>query len=66
MLNLSLSYEQRLKVAEMAKEITISFGGRLQITNTATKQDMNDSVSEAVNKMYSESFSQILKLVEGK
>ncbi|WP_041580215.1 hypothetical protein [Bacillus sp. 1NLA3E] len=63
---MSLSNEQRLQVAQLAKEITIQFAGHLKYTDNSTSSAMNKNLSENISSLYVETYNTILNVVEGK
>jgi hypothetical protein len=61
---MGLNYEQRLQVAQMAKELTKEFGSKLKYTNTSSNQAMNDDLTNLVTAFYSTVYDSIVNKIE--
>lgn len=63
---MALTYDQRLKVADIAKELTLQFGAQLTYTDTSNGTSMNKELTEQVNELYSQFFTNVERLIENK
>lgn len=62
---MGLNNEQRLQIAQIAKEITLQFAGKLHL-DTSTSESINRSLTENVSDFYVKTFNTILNVVEEK
>ncbi|MGD7021767.1 hypothetical protein ACQCVK_04190 [Rossellomorea vietnamensis] len=56
---MTLTIDQRLQVAQIAKELTLEYGGKIKYTDTATGAAMNDNLANNIDKLYSTFFNSI-------
>jgi hypothetical protein len=56
---MKLTVDQKIQVAQIAKELTLQFAGKMKYTDTSTRESMNEGLTQSITTLYATIYNSI-------